>query len=246
MNKFIHPKITVTMPAYNASKFIKEAIESVLAQDHDSFELVILDDGSTDNTWEIIRRYKKDPRVRAFRNRKNTGGGAARNRTIRLARGKYVSFCDADDLMMPGNLKTLSRFLDAHPKTGMVYPKTLVITIDAKSRMLETPFVTGQDFSKGWDLLGNLVCQGGAMARKRLLLKAGGYDETAYCSSVDYGLWLRLCEITKVEYLDGGIFYAIIKCPKRLPPEGEAKYRCYKLRKLAETIKRRYDYDFKA
>ncbi|OFX57553.1 MAG: hypothetical protein A2046_10815 [Bacteroidetes bacterium GWA2_30_7] len=241
-----NPKVTVTMPAYNVSKFIKEAIESVLAQDYDSFELLILDDGSTDDTWEIIKRYKKDPRVRAFRNRKNAGGGAARNKTIRLARGKYISFCDADDLMLPGNLKTLSRYLDAHPGTGMVYVKTLVIDVDDKGRLLGIR-VNGRDCNKGWDLIENRIFQGGAMVRKPLLIKAGLYDEMKCYAFVDCGLWLKLSEITRVKYWGREIFYiyVMVKRAKTLSAQDRRKLISYQRRKQAEAIKRRYNYNIK-
>ncbi len=240
-----NPKITVTMPAYNASKYINEAIKSVLDQDYESFELLILDDGSTDNTWDVIQKYKKDPRVRIYRNKKNTGGGAARNKTIRLAKGKYISFCDADDLMLPGNLKTLSQYLDNHPKIGMVYPKALIVRVNNKNKLISPAWIKGKDFYQGWDLMENALLQGGAMIRKPLFFKAGGYDETSYYSDVDYGLWLKLTEITTVKYLDKEIFYVVVSCPKKMSREERKRYTSYILLKKAQTIKRRYNYEFK-
>jgi len=238
----LNPKVTVTMPAYNASKYINEAIKSVLTQDYNSFELLILDDGSTDNTWDIIRQYRKDPRVRIYRNKKNSGGGAARNKTIRLARGKYISFCDADDLMLPGNLKTLSKFLDNHQEIGMVYPRALVIKTDINNKMLGSPYLRGQNPDKDWDLLKNTIGQGGAMVRKCIIIKAGGYDETSYYSPVDYGLWLRLAEIASIKYIDSNVYHIINIRTKRLESEDKRLYNAYKLHKISQAIERRYGF----
>ena len=247
MNKFIHPKITVTMPAYNASKFIKEAIESVLAQDHDSFELVILDDGSTDNTWEIIRRYKKDPRVRAFRNRKNHGVGSARNKLVRSAKGRYISLCDADDLMLPDNLKALSRFLDTHPRTGVVYGNLLVLNLDKKSAFIRRPYVMEAKCTLKWDLLEkySTVPHPGSMIRKGLILKAGGYDETLYCRE-DAALWSQLFDITEFAHLKDGIYYLWRRHPlSKTRTAALEKFFAESNKIKAEAIRRRYGFDFK-
>jgi len=245
MNKNNKVKITVSMPAYNAVKYIKAAIDSVLAQDYDDFELLIVDDGSTDGTEDIIARYKNHPKVRIYRNDRNLGAGVAKNQTVRLARGEYFSFCDDDDLMMPGNLKTLSRFLDTHPDVGLVYPKALIIEVDSRNKLLGNPYALKDNFDDGWDILRNTVCQGGAMVRKKILVKAGRYDEIKCYAPGDWAIWLRLAEITKIKYLKSGIYYTVIRRDKCLTKKQHGQYESYILEKIFAAIKRRYGVDFK-
>jgi len=97
------PKVSVVMPAYNRAKEIGAAIDSVLAQTFEDIELIVVDDGSTDATPEIVRAY--GDRVRFFQ-QKNAGVGAARNAGVRLARGEYLASLDSDDVQFPFRLAT--------------------------------------------------------------------------------------------------------------------------------------------
>ena len=112
-------KVSVVMPAYNVSTFIADAIESVLAQTFTDFELIIVDDGSTDDTVLICNRYD-DQRVRLV-SQKNRGLAGARNTGIRAANGEYVAFLDADDLWRPDKLQAHVAHLDANPLVGVSY-----------------------------------------------------------------------------------------------------------------------------
>lgn len=109
--------ISVMMPAYNAAPYVGEAIESVLAQDYENTELIVVDDGSDDGTAEIAKRF---PAVRYFF-QSNAGNGAARNRAIQEARGELFAFVDADDRMAPGRLMLQKHALDADPTVAMVF-----------------------------------------------------------------------------------------------------------------------------
>jgi glycosyltransferase involved in cell wall biosynthesis len=194
------------MPAYNAARFIRSAVESVLAQEGADFELLACDDGSRDRTWDILSEWKDDPRVRLFKNRRNMGAAAARNRLLRAARGRYVSPCDADDLMLPGNLRVLSRALDADPAVGAVYADILVLETDKRQRLIRAPYVLDKAFEPGLDLCENRVNHGGSMIRRGLMLRVGGYDEDV-SSGEDWSLWLKLAEITRFKYLRGELRY---------------------------------------
>src|SRR5687768_2427540 len=114
-------KVSVTMPAYNAAPYIERAIESVLGQNYDSFELLIGDDASRDDTASILKAYRRHPRVRVFRGRKNRGSPAMRNRLIAMASGAYISVCDADDELAPGNIALLAPILDKNPSIGVAH-----------------------------------------------------------------------------------------------------------------------------
>jgi glycosyltransferase involved in cell wall biosynthesis len=198
--------ISVIMPAYNAGRFVADAVESVLAQRGVEFELLVGDDASSDDTRTILERYRKHPRVRLFSNDGHHGAAATRNALIRAAQGQYISPCDADDLMLLGNLPRQAEFLDQRADVGVVYTNTLVVWLDGDGRIASTPTIVGSDCSRGWDLRENLVNHGGSMSRKALIEQVGGYDESAP-SVDDWSLWLKLAEITRIHYLAGELLY---------------------------------------
>ncbi len=104
--------VSVIMPSYNSSRFIAESIESILRQTYTQLELLITDDGSTDNTVEIIQAYiQKDSRIRLFTQKDNMGAGHARNHSIKEARGRYIAFCDSDDTWLPHKLEKQLAFM---------------------------------------------------------------------------------------------------------------------------------------
>ncbi len=108
------PLLTVLMPVYNAEKFLTEAIESVLNQTFEKFEFLIIDDGSTDNSINIIKSYA-DPRIRLCQNEKNSGISATLNRGIELAKTEWIARMDADDICYPTRLEKQYDFIMAHP-----------------------------------------------------------------------------------------------------------------------------------
>lgn len=113
------PKVSVLIPCYNAVHFIGEAIDSILAQTLGDFELIVVDDGSVDDTAALIARYA-DARVRLVRLPENRGVAAARNEAIRHGTGEYFAFLDADDICGPNRLEIQARFLDTHPDIDVV------------------------------------------------------------------------------------------------------------------------------
>jgi len=236
-------KVTVAMPAYNAADYIQESIESVLAQEYKNFELIINDDCSKDDTWRIINRYKTDSRVKLYRNSRNLGQGATMNKIISCARGEYITPCDADDLMLAGNLKRLSTFLDKHKTIGVVYADLLVMDMFRSSNSKKAPRIVGRDFKKVWDLTNNCVNHGGSMIRKKLIKKVQGYDEKVY-DRVDYSLWLKLAEITEFKYLKGEVYY-IYKRRSGSLTHLHKHFESDTRRLIKETIKRRFNFNFR-
>jgi len=105
------PLVSIMMPAYNAGKYIRRAIESVLAQTYENWELIIIDDCSTDNTYEIAASYK-DPRIRILRHEQNMGVGSSRNDALSASRGQWVAVLDADDEWLPQRLERLIKETD--------------------------------------------------------------------------------------------------------------------------------------
>lgn len=107
------PFISVVMPAYNVEKYVEEAVCSILDQTYCDFEFIIVDDGSTDRTREILRSFS-DPRISLLFNDKNEGNYPARNRGCRLARGKYIAVMDADDVALPERLERQVEYMEKH------------------------------------------------------------------------------------------------------------------------------------
>lgn len=103
--------VSIIMPSYNTDKFIAETIESVLSQTYSNWELIIIDDCSTDNTDRVVEKYLTDKRIRYLKNKHNSGAAVSRNRALREARGKWIAFLDSDDLWMPCKLEWQIKFM---------------------------------------------------------------------------------------------------------------------------------------
>jgi glycosyltransferase involved in cell wall biosynthesis len=112
------PQVSVIMPVFNGERFIADSIMSILNQTFNDFELIIVDDCSTDNTVSIIKEIK-DGRIRYVRNFANSGPAISRNVGNSMARGKYIAVIDADDIALPHRLASQFHYLESHPKIGL-------------------------------------------------------------------------------------------------------------------------------
>ena len=122
--------VSIIMPSYNTAKFISETITSVLAQTYTNWELIIVDDCSTDDTDAVIRPYLADDRIRYIKNEKNSGAAVSRNRALREAKGKWIAFLDSDDLWLPEKLEKQIAFME---KNNCRFSYTNYIEIDENS-----------------------------------------------------------------------------------------------------------------
>ena len=179
--------VSVVIPCYNQARFLGEAIESVLSQSYPHFEVVVIDDGSTDNTSEVASRY---PGVRCIR-QENRGLAGARNEGIRRTNGDYLVFLDADDRLLPGALEVGLRELEAHPECAFVSGHCRFIGVDGNP--LPTPDPTPVDGDYYTALLRTCYVWTPAvvMYRRTYLEYARGFD-TSVSPSADYDLYLRL------------------------------------------------------
>jgi glycosyltransferase involved in cell wall biosynthesis len=190
------PLFSVVIPTFNRASNLKRAIESVLVQSYDIFEILVMDDGSTDNTAEIVASFA-DQRI-TYRWDKNFGGPARpRNRGITLAKGEWIAFLDADDWWTADKLQVC--FDCINDKVDLVYhdleivsdhPKLFSRKIN-KSRQVKPPVFM--------DLLlkGNAISNSSVVVRKRLLERIGSINESAgMIASEDYNTWLRIAQIT--------------------------------------------------
>lgn len=106
--------VSIIMPSYNTGRFIKETIESVLAQSYPTWELIIVDDCSTDNTDDVVNQYLEDERIHYLKNTVNSGAAISRNRALREAKGRWIAFLDSDDLWKPEKLEKQIKFMNEH------------------------------------------------------------------------------------------------------------------------------------
>jgi glycosyltransferase involved in cell wall biosynthesis len=126
----VAPKVSIGMPIYNGAQYIRQAIESVLAQDFADFELIVSDNASTDGTYEICQEYANDPRVRLYRNERNVGAAPNYNKTVVLARGPYFKWACHDDWLASEFLSKCVEALDKDPGAVLAYPRTIVVDDD--------------------------------------------------------------------------------------------------------------------
>jgi glycosyltransferase involved in cell wall biosynthesis len=191
------PTFSVVMPAYNAARTIHSAISSVLAQTFQDFELIVGDDGSEDETLKIVRGFA-DPRIQILA-REHAGLAPTRNAGIGVARGKYVSFLDSDDVWLPRYLDSMATALDHEPEAGMAYGDAWIMD-DASRRIGRWTAMTVNnppipppheplDFLLRL-LRGNFVFVS-ATVRRSVVLRVGGFDVTL-APAADYDLWLRI------------------------------------------------------
>ena len=120
------PRVSVIIPTYNREKYIAETINSVLDQTFSDYEIIVVDDGSADNTERLIREQFADEVI--YLSKPNGGPASARNMGMRVAKGEYIAFLDSDDLWLPEKLAIQTRFMDAHPEIGLTYSWALTKT----------------------------------------------------------------------------------------------------------------------
>lgn len=182
------PSITVYLPSHNYGRFLRTSIESVIRQSRDDWELIIIDDGSTDDTWAIAEEFRQaNPKVHTIRNDAPRGLHYNANRALELARGRYIMRLDADDWLDDSALLVLAGYLDRHPDCALVYPNYFYV--DAEGHYLGTEF---RKRAGSEDRLLDLPAHGACtMVRKRALKQVGGYDETNNAQD-GYELWLKL------------------------------------------------------
>ena len=195
--------VSVIIPVYNGADFVSVALDSALAQTYRNLEVIAVDDGSTDDTWEILNRYRaKDSRVRVL-SQQNRGVARARNYAIAEARGKFIAPLDADDMWEPTKIeRQVERMLEAGPRTGLVY--SWWVWVDREGIVLDrSPHwtIAGEAF----ELLLQMNFTGNAsvpLFRKDCIEEAGGYNEGLAAQQAggceDWELALRVAERHKV------------------------------------------------
>ena len=184
------PRVTVFVPVWNRAHVLREALASVLAQSFRDFELLVIDDGSTDESVAVARACR-DPRVSLVAHGRNLGIPATRNHGLRLARGEYLAIADSDDVSLPERLALQVAWLDAHPEVAAL--GSWALRTDASGQRTLGPLLrpTAPRVLRGRMLFASCFKSPTVVARAALLRELGGYREDLALAS-DIDLWARL------------------------------------------------------
>lgn len=194
------PHVTVLMAVYNGERYLREAIESILVQSYQDFELLIVNDGSTDRTRDIILSYR-DGRIRLLDNEGNIGLTKSLNRGLRLAQGELVARQDADDLSEPDRLARQVAFMERHPEVALL--GTWYKEIDASGALTGYGRLPCELADIRWSLLFfSPFVHSAVMLRKPLVLERAGFYDESLIYSQDYELWRRIARSLPVANLD--------------------------------------------
>jgi len=208
-NKSEHePLVSVVVPSYNHEVYIEECILSIVNQTYKNIEVIVLDDGSTDHSREILQRLQKQYGF-ILEFQENQGVAKTMNRLFGMTHGKYVTGSASDDFLMTDKIEKQVRFLEANPEYDMVFGK--VYFVDEKSKIIEgfrifEPFDEPVKYIP-FDLLiqNNRIPAPTMTVRRNIWEKVGGYDESAIIE--DFDLWLKIAYNGKIAYLNDYFAY---------------------------------------
>lgn len=197
------PLVSVLTTAYNRELYIREAIESVLASTYSNFELIIVDDGSKDNTVAIAREYEaKDKRVKVYLNEKNLGDYPNRNRAASLATGKYIKYVDADDSIYPAALQTMVTAMENNPEAAIAMIARDDENIDKDVIFLQPKEIYQQHFYENGFLENGPLS---AIIRKDVFEEVGGFSGKRMIGDIE--LWLKITARYPLLRLPKGLVY---------------------------------------
>jgi glycosyltransferase involved in cell wall biosynthesis len=189
----------VVTASYNMAQYVCKAIDSVLGQDYPNIEVIVVNDGSSDDTPARLAIYDHNDRVTVI-HQQNMGQTVAKNKGLAAARGEYVGFCDADNIWLPGKLACQVPLLRSRPEVGVVYGN--IALIDGDGKPLPPPMTKRYS---GWItaklLVDNFVTFNSTLVPRKILEQIGGFDEELRMA-IDYDLWLRISLEYEFLYVD--------------------------------------------
>lgn len=198
------PRISVIIPTYNRARFLGRAIESVMAQSYRDFEVIVIDDGSTDSTREVVGAFSTDV---WYYYQENSGFSASRNRGIALARGEYITFLDSDDVLLEDALQLGVEVLESHPDVGYVYGRAYyvderdhIISVKKSATFEETCVLDGKDQIRDM-LFTYRIPINGVMVRRRCFESGAEFDEGLSYIAEDLLLFIRIAKKCSVGYI---------------------------------------------
>ena len=194
------PLVTVYITNYNYGKFIRAAIESLLNQSFQDFELIIIDDGSTDNSKSIIEEYEAYDRISVIYQR-NKGLNITNNVALKVSKGKYIVRLDADDFLEPTALEDMSNALENDDLLGLIFPNYFIVDVDGNT----LSEIKRHDFDTEVNILDQPAHGACTMIRSEFLKQVGGYDEDYTCQD-GYELWVKFINKFKVTNINKTLF----------------------------------------
>ncbi|MGP4082842.1 glycosyltransferase family 2 protein [Pseudalkalibacillus sp. R45] len=202
--------ISVVMAVYNGEHYLQEAIESILNQSYQNFEFIIVNDGSLDNTAEILKDVQ-DSRVRIIHIPKNKGAANALNIAIKNASGDWIAIQDADDLSMPTRLEEQAAYVREHPHLAAIgtLKECMSGNKEIPSKRLRTEefgnFLVSSEHMKAYRFYINPLCHGSVLFSKKIFKEVGGYD-SSYKICYDYDLWMRMFEVGPIHKINKKLY----------------------------------------
>ena len=202
------PKVSVIIPSYNHEKYVAEAIQSVLDQTYQDFEIVVTDDASTDATADIVSKFS-DKRIKLFRFDKNCGASVAANNCIANSSGEYIAMLSSDDVFYPDKLAKQVDFLDSNPQVASVLSYAQIIDDDGDDFKDDNHFYTRIFIQKNrtrfewlnfFFFHGNCLCHPSALTRRDCYNKVGTYN-SLFAQLPDFDFWIRLCTYYEIHIL---------------------------------------------
>lgn len=195
-NERIPNLVSIIMPSYNTAQYIEKTIKSVLDQTYTNWELIIVDDCSTDNTDEVVKNYLTDKRIKYLKNEQNSGAAVSRNRALREAKGQWIAFLDSDDLWMPEKLEKQICFMK---EKGYFFSYTDYEEINAEGNRTGT-FVTGPKKITKMGMYN--YCWPGCLTVMYDATKVGLIQISDIKKNNDYAMWLKVCKKADCYLLD--------------------------------------------
>ena len=194
-----NPKVSVIIPTYNSAQFIAEALESVFVQTYKDYEVIVVDDGSTDNTKEVLKPYMSKIR---YIYKENGGAASARNVGIKNARGEYIAFLDSDDLWLPEKLEKQMGYFEEHPQVDMVFANCVRFSEEVSNTRNDIRQLVSDDmFVNIWWY--NIIPTSTVIVKRECFKKVGFFDESRELETTeDKEMWLRIAREYKIGHLD--------------------------------------------
>ena len=187
--------VTILMPVYNCREYVREAIDSILGQTFRDFEFLIIDDGSTDDTNEIIRKYSDD-RIIIHKNEKNLGLIATLNKGLDLAKGRYIARMDGDDISVSSRLEKQINFLEAHP--DYIACGSWVETFKENEKTIDIKYNEKYELIRIKSMYQNHFCHGSSLFKTDIVKKYNLRFENKFIHAEDYYFFVKLSEIGKL------------------------------------------------
>ncbi|MCS1350163.1 glycosyltransferase family 2 protein [Mechercharimyces sp. CAU 1602] len=201
------PKVTVIMPVYNMQKFVSKAITSILQQTYKKFQFIIINDGSTDNSWRKIKCFQ-DSRICAL-NMNNRGKPASMNLGLRYSLGEYILEMDADDWLEPDAIMRLVHALNASPKdVGLAYAG-IYLWLSENDKLVKIKAIKGTEYADKYEVLKSLQNHCPRLYRKSALQAVGGWTTSLYGKELradDFFLRLKLAELFRAKSVDAVLY----------------------------------------